>query len=204
MKETALDFEPRRDGWFEHEGTWGEVTVGTVIGNKQRRTQAWEVIEQSHGAGQIPFGHTLWMRAKELKTGEEFTIRPREKTVKIIILTRDPADTRTPDPSHPSDSDAIMLLVEQLGATVIAHRDETTGEITCPDLMSMDFGKAEEIEHLRWAHGVVLAPATPLVDVHVTHGQAHSTRHPNVGKGGFPHRHDNEDLTIYTNTRRSL
>ena len=204
MKPTGDDFEPRRDGWFPHEGTWGEVTVGTIIGSRHYRTGAWEIIEQSHGKGQIPFGHTLWMRARELKTGEEFTIRPRLKTIEMIVLTRDPADTQTPPVTPVSDGDAIMLLVEKLGATVLAHRDETTGEITCPDLMSMDFGKAEEIEHMRFAHGMTVADDTSLEDVHILHGRAHNPQHRDIGKGGFPHRHDNEDLNIFTNTRRTL
>ena len=57
---------------------------------------------------------------------------------------------------------------------------------------------------MRFAHGMTVDPDTPLEEVLTLHGRAHQTKYPDIGKGGFPHRHDNEDLTIYTNTRRTL
>ena len=137
MKPTSDEFMPRRDGWFEHAGTWEEVTVGTVICNAQRRTERWEIVDVAMSTP-VPFMHTLWMRAREQTTGAEFTVKPRTKVNKVVILTQDPADTKTPPLTPPSDADTIMLLVEKLGATHMASRDEKTGEITCPDYNSCD------------------------------------------------------------------
>ena len=204
MDPTPEDFQPRRDGWFEHEGTWAEVTIGTVIGSRHYRTGAWEIIDQSHGKGQIPIASTLWMRARNLATGEERTVRPRHKTIAVTILTRDPEDTQTPPVTPPSDSEALELLVKELSPVPLAYRDEETGEITCPDLNSMDFGKREEIEHLTYAHGITVPQDLSLADVITLHGRAHQPKYRDVGKGGFPHRHANEDLSIFTNTRRTL
>lgn len=214
MKPTGDDFEPRRDGWFEHKGTWEEVTVGTVICNKQRRSQRWEIIEQAHGV-QVQFGHTLWMRAREQTTGEEFTVAPRTKTYPVTILTQSPADTKTAPPTPPTDSEALALLVEKLGATLLATRDETTGEITCPDYASGAVhegaergGMKAEMEHLRTAHGIDTSvyEAMPfdqrIIEVTTIHGRAHNPKYmADLNKGGFPHRHVPEDLTIFTGKR---
>ena len=104
MKPTPEDFKPRRDGWFEHRGTWEEVTLGTVIAS-DKRSERWEIIEQAHGV-QVEFGHTLWMRAREQTTGAEFTVRPRNKTYAVTILTQDPADRKTAPPTPPTPSSA--------------------------------------------------------------------------------------------------
>lgn len=213
MKPTSDDFEPRRDGWFEHAGTWGEVSVGTVIATP-KRSQRWEITEQAHGT-QVEFGHTLWMRAREQTTGEEFTVQPRSKNSKVIILTQDPADTQTAPPTPASDSDALVLLVEKLGATHLATRDEVTGEITCPDYASgrthkdkISGGMADEMEHMRFAHGIDTSALEALpFDEHIRavttlHGRAHDPNHQaEINKGGFPHRHVPEDLTIFTGKR---
>lgn len=215
MKPTGDDFEPRRDGWFEHKGTWEEVTVGTVICNKQRRSQRWEIIEQAHGV-QVEWGHTLWMRAREQTTGEEFTVRPRTKTNAVTILTQSPMDTKTAPPTPPTDSEAIMLLVEELGATLLASRDEATGEITCPDYAAGHYhegaepgGMKAEMEHLRMAHGIdtTAYEAMPFDEriktVTTVHGRAHNPKFMSeYNHGGFPHRHVPEDLTLLTGKRR--
>ena len=44
----------------------------------------------------------------------------------------DSATAELPEPTHPSDSDAIALLVKELGATELATKDNETGEIRCP------------------------------------------------------------------------
>lgn len=204
MKPTG-DVQPRRDGWHEHEGKWGEVVVGTVIANAQRRTERWEIFEQAM-ATPVPFMRTLWMRAREQGTGAEFTVSPRSKDGKVIILTRDPADTKTGPITPPSDADAIMLLVEELGATLLATRDETTGEITCPDYTydsHLDGDQAIRrglIEHMRMAHGMAADDDLSLVDAITLHGTAHD---PNSGvtKGGFPHRHVPEDMELVRGIR---
>lgn len=214
MKQTAEDFQPRRDGWFEHRGTWEEVTVGTVIAS-QKRSQRWEIIEQAHGI-QVEYGHTLFMRAREQTTGEEYTVSPRNKTYPVTILTQDPADTKTAEPTPPSDSEAIELLVRELGAVHLATRDEKTGEITCPNYAMghshnerTTGGMADEMEHLRFAHGIDTAHLEALPfderirEVTTLHGRAHNPKHQaEVNRGGFPHRHVPEDLTIFTGIRR--
>lgn len=199
MQMTSPDFSPRADGWFEHKGTWDEVTVGTVIADRERRSLRWEIIDVAHGQ-QVEYGHTLWMRAREQASGEEFTVHPRFKNTSVTILTQDPADTQTPEPTWPSDSEAIMRLVEELGATTIATHDQRTGEVTCPDYAAgyhatedWKYGR-EEILHLRLAHGLEVPDDMPLPERMRLHGDAHHPSSP-VGKGGFPHRHVPEDLS---------
>lgn len=200
MKQTSDDFEPRRDGWFEHEGAWDEVTVGTVIGTR-KRSERWEIIAQGHGQ-QVQYGHTLWMRAREQTTGAEFSVEPRLKTSKVTILTQDPRDRKTAPPTEPSDTEAIQLLIRELGAVHLATRDETTGEITCPDYVysshipgigDRQIGRGLT-EHMRFAHGMEVEDNLDIATLTTLHGQAHNPKWPNIGKGGFPHRHVPEDL----------
>ena len=213
MKPTAEDFKPRRDGWFEHRGTWEEVSVGTVIAS-QKRTERWEIIDQAHGI-QVEPCMTLWMRAREQSTGAEYTVDPRNKTNPVTILTQDPGDTKTAPPTPPSDAEAIQLLVEQLGATHLASRDNVTGEITCPAYWSGHVhegaergGMRAEMEHLRFAHGIDTSryEAMPfderIIAVTTVHGRAHNPKYAaTYNHGGFPHRHVPEDLTIFTGKR---
>lgn len=205
MKPTG-DVQPRRDGWFEHAGTWQEVTVGTVIADPQYRTKRWEIVEQAM-ATPVPFMKTLWMRAREQSSGDMFTVVPRTKTTKVIILTQDPADTQCPPRTPPADADSILLLVERLGATLLASRDEKTGEITCPDYTyesHLDGDRAISrglIEHMRLAHGMTVDDTLPLVDAITLHARAHDLN-SGVTKGGFPHRHVPEDLKLITGIDR--
>jgi hypothetical protein len=201
VKPTSDEFEPRRDGWFEHDGIWGEVTIGTVIGGR-KRSQRWEIVDQQQ-VGQTEFGVTLWMRAREQSTGEEFTVKPRTKTSRVTILTQDPADTETPARTPASTGAAIELLVKKLGATHLATRNEVTGEITCPDYTDLYGAENQEVEHLRFAHGLSVDDGISAKDLAVLHGQAHNPKWPNIGKGGFPHRHVPEDLTVFTGRRRN-
>lgn len=203
MKPTSDDFEPRRDGWFEHKGTWQEVVVGTVLASK-KRSERWEVIDVAM-ANHVEYGKTLWMRVREQTTGVEHTIPPRQKTTQVTILTQDPRDTKTGEPTEPSNADAIMLLVKELGAEVMATRDNVTGEITCPDYTydSHIPGHGDRqisrglIEHLRFAHQHPVNDDIDLVSLITLHGQAHNPKWPNIGKGGFPHRHVPEDLSMF-------
>ncbi len=200
MKVTAEDFQPRRDGWFEHKGKWQEVSLGTVIAGR-KRSERWEIVEQAHGA-QVEYGHTLWMRAREQTTGAEFTVRPRQKNSAVTILTQSPADTKTAPPTEPSDTEAIQLLIRELGAVHLATKDEITGEITCPDYASgrsygdNSYGR-EEIEHMRFAHGLQVDDDMSVVEWITLHGRAHNPKYPDIGKGGFPHRHVPEDLSMF-------
>jgi hypothetical protein len=201
VKPTDLEkFEPRRDGWFEHAGTWGEVTVGTFVGSPGYRSQAWEIIETSHGTTQIPFGNTLWFRAREQKTGQEVSIPPRLVTTKAIILTRDPMDTECPGRTAPTDSEAVMLLVRELGAEFLAEKDEETGVIHCPDYEKRShvpgrhrWGNLSQglTEHMRYAHSMSVDDGLDIMDLIPLHGRAHSPRDER-GKGGFPHLHTPE------------
>lgn len=207
MKPTADDATPRRDGWYEHKATWGEVVLGTFIADTQKRSKRWEIVDVANGDGQIPQAHTLWMRAREVSSGEEFTISPRLKTSPIVILTQDPAETRAGDPSPASDSEAVRLLVEKLGAQILATHHASTGEVHCPDYVEDSHLEGHGsvlrglIEHLAFAHGEKVEGDQNLANVITVHGQAHNPAWPNFGKGGFPHRHVPEDLTIYTGTR---
>jgi hypothetical protein len=201
---TDDDFKPRLDGWFEHKGTWGEVTVGTIIADANSRTKRWEIIDTSHGTAPIPPMKTLWMRAREMTSGETFTVEPRTKTTRVIILTQDPADTSTPDYTPPSDTEAVWALVEGLGATLMASRDEATGEITCPDYTYESHLDGDGaiyrglLEHMRVAHAWSerAGEAGPnLASAITAHAQMHDLNNP-LGKGGFPHRHVPEDLNL--------
>lgn len=214
MKPTSDDFAPRRDGWFEHRGVWGEVTVGTVIAS-QKRTERWEVIDSRHG-NQVQDGRTLWMRLREQTSGEERTDRPRPKDAPVTILTRNPADVETPPRTPPADTDVLRLLVTELGAHQLASVDNATGEVTCPNYgmgYSHEDGTGNgrlaraEVEHLRIAHGldVTALEALPwdqlIPELARVHGRLHE---PPSQPGGFPHRHVPEDLSAYTGERAGL
>lgn len=201
MRVTADDFEPRRDGWFEHKGIWDEVTVGTVVGNG-KRSEAYEVLATAHGQ-QVEYGYTLWFQMKNLVTGEVFAVEPKWKVAPVVILTRDPRDITTPDPTPPNDSEAIMLLVQELGAETMAMHDSKTGEVHCPDyilhpghLKGPKNRQRGLREHLKFAHGIEVE--TELddweLDLKNLHNR-HSLAHTNPQQGaGFPHRHVPEDL----------
>jgi hypothetical protein len=194
----------RRDGWFEHKATWAEVGIGDIIGQRDSRTAGWEIVDVSQ-ATQVQYGYTLWMRARSiLDPSREVTIQPRLKVDPVVLLTRDPADTKSEGPSAPSDADAIMELVNQLGAHLLATRDLATGEIVCPDYIDRTHvpdGPQRVsrglIEHLRVAHGQPVDDGTDLVSLSNLHGQSQDPRWPNIGKGGFPHRHVPEDPALY-------
>ena len=198
---TADDFEPRRDGWFEHKGTWDEVTVGTVVGNG-KRSEAYEVLATAHGQ-QVEYGYTLWFQMKNLVTGEVFPVEPKWKVAPVTILTRDPRDIKTPDVTFPVDSEAIMLVVQELGAETMAMHDSKTGEVHCPDyILSPGHLKGPKNrqrglrEHLKFAHGIeeVAELDDWELDVKNLHNR-HSLAHLNPEPGaGFPHRHVPEDL----------
>lgn len=193
MLPTGDDFMPRRDGWFEHKATWGEVTVGTILADTQTRTKRWEIVDVAMGTP-VPFGKTLWMRAREVVTLEERTIQPRAKVSKVIVLTRSPADTSLGPLAPPSDAEAIMLVVERLGATELASIDTATGEVVCPDYIYESHRPDDEsilpglLEHMRIAHNMDPRPNSDLVTAIQAHGRAHDENDP-IGKTGFPHTH---------------
>lgn len=201
MKPTSDDAAPRADGWFEHRGTWGEVVLGTVLADHERRSKRWEIVDVAMHAP-VRYGDTLWMRAREQVSGEEVTIAPRVKVHPVTILTQDPADTATAEPTPPSDAEATLLLIQELGAEVLAHHDTVTGEVVCPDYIHRGHGDQPHrnirdglVEHLRVAHGIKAGDGDYLA-ISKIHDAEH---HPRTqGSGGFPHRHVPEDLTIFT------
>lgn len=203
MKPTSDDAKTRRDGWFQHSGTWEEVTVGTVL-EGPKASERWEVIATAHG-GPVKYGYTLWFRIREQTSGEEHTIEPRPKTNGVTILTQDPRDKRTAPPTEPTDTEAIQRLIAELGAEVLASRDNATGEITCPDYIYRSHipghGERQQSrglrEHLRIAHNLVVDDDATHDAMHATHGQAHDPRWPNIGKDGFGHRHIPENLDLF-------
>lgn len=205
MQPTSDDFEPRRDGLYEHRGTWAEVTVGTLLAVREKRSQVWEVVDIAMGTPVQP-GNTLWMRARERTSGELMPLAPRLKTTPVWMLTEHPADTKPLDPVAPSDADAIMLLVKELGAETMASRDNETGEIVCPDYIERSHipGTGDRQisrglrEHMALAHAHPVDENIDLVSLFNIHGQAHDPRWPNIGKGGFPHRHvPDVDLSLF-------
>lgn len=203
MRMTSEDAPPRKDGWFQHRGTWEEVTVGTVLEGK-KPSERWEVIETAHGA-QVRHAYTLWFKVREQTTGATFPIEPKRKNDTVTILTQDPRDKRTAPPTEPSDAAAIMLLVQELGAELLATKDSTTGEITCPDYIYRShipgYGERQASrglrEHLRIAHAMSIDDDASHDDMHRVHSQAHNPAWPNIGKGGFPHRHVPENLEMF-------
>ena len=209
MNPTSDEFKPRRDGWFEHKGTWGEVTVGTVIADPNSRTKRWEIIDVAHGPAPVEPMKTLWMRAREQTTGSEFTSPPRVKNSRVIILTQDPADTTTPPVTPASDTDAVWALVEGLGATLMASIDTETGEVTCPDYIYDSHLPDDHeapirrglLEHVRVSHSHDhFDDADSLAALITLHGQMHDPAYP-FGKTGFSHRHVPENLEFLTGKR---
>lgn len=211
MKPSNEDDAPRRDGWFEHRGVWDEVRVGTVIAG-EKRTQRWEIIDMRHG-NQIQDGKTLWMRLRDQVSGEEKTSPPRSKNGPVRILTQSPADTDTGPRTPPADTDAVRLLVTELGAHQLASVDNETGEVTCPNY-GMGYSHEDgvkngrlykaELEHLRIAHGIDVTELAALPwdqlipELARVHGRLHE---PPSKPGGFPHRHVPEDLSNYVGIR---
>lgn len=201
MKPTSDDFKPRQDGWYEHRGVWEEVKVGTVIGTPNSRTDAWECIASAHPA-QVEYGKTLWLRFRNLSSGDEYSAPPRHMHLPVTILTRDPADHAPapcvpsyvePEPqTPPTDQEAILAVIEGLGASHLATVDNITGQITCPEFPP---SLAALIEHLEIAHGQKGLPNWGVDEYTLLHSRAHSEKYPDIGKGGFPHRHAPEDHT---------
>lgn len=203
MMPTSDDAPPRKDGWYQHRGTWEEVTVGTVL-EGPKVSERWEVIATAHG-GPVKYGYTLWIRIREQTSGEEHTIEPRPKTNPVTILTQNPRDRTTAPPTEPTDTEAIQLLIAELGAEILAHRDERTGEIVCPDYIYRSHipghGQRQKsrglVDHLRFAHKLSVDDDMDHDAAHALHSQAHDPRWPNIGKEGFGHRHVPEDLSQF-------
>ena len=206
-KPSDPEAQPRRDGFLERVGTWGEVTVGSVIASSLSRTRRWEIIATAN-PGQIEYGHTLWFRMRDQVTGEEVSVKPRPVSIKVVFLMS--SDEEVPPPVTPAhDADQIALLVEKLGAQEIATRDHETGEIHCPDYSgpgAAPGGIVAELEHLRICHGLDTSGLEAITnytdrdrEVITTHGRLHGRNAATIMPGGkgFPHRHVPEDRTMF-------
>lgn len=208
------------DGLVEWRGTAGQVRVGHLVqGMKKTKNDVWEVIETRLPA-QVEYGYTLWWRVVNKATGEMAAIPPKSvKSTVIFMLTPEEVEvaerTGAPPPlpqQWPSNSDEVALLVQELGAEVLAHRDRETGEIYCPaygngayhsTVWRPGVGVADELEHLRIAHGIdvsalegIVDPAERLRQVVTEHGRLHGPRSNTIVHRGFPHRHVPEDLSL--------
>lgn len=205
MKPTEDSFEPRADGLFPHRGIWDEVTVGTLLA-APRKNEVYQVIATKHPP-QVEYGKTLWFRIRNLATGEEMSIPPRRFNETVVILTQTPLGGPTAPPTRPEDTDAIMAVVEGLGASMLATIDNVTGEVTCPDYIMTShipgLGNMRNsrglLEHLQIAHGFdpnVLRPTWTYAEIFKTHNGFHNSRREEYGGGLFPHRHVPEDRSI--------
>lgn len=202
------------DGLVPWRGRAGDIRVGHIIqGDSGAKKDTWEVID-TRNPNQYNLGQTPWFRVRRLGTEEEVAIPPKgHKSLVTFMLTPaelDIAERLGHAPPRPktrlADADAVALLVEQLGATEIATRDNETGEIWCPDYEAghlpegvhwRDRAQAR-LTHLRIAHGMDVS-ALEAMDweeqmyaVTKHHGAAHRDNLP----GGFPHRHVPEDLKL--------
>lgn len=192
------DQKPRRDGLIEAKGTWGEVRVGSVL-STHLRSEAWEVID-SRLPDQMEYGHTHWFKIRERNSGREHVVAPKLVTAIAHFLLEAPQDVLTPKPHlAPSNGEEMALLVEKLGAQLLATKDNATGEVHCPDYTAPNperTGVAPLLEHLRVCHDMSVDALVDSAAAHKAHDQAHSPKFPHVGKGGFSHRHVPEDHTI--------
>lgn len=190
------DQAPRRDGFIEATGTWGEVTVGCLLAGSNR-TDVWEVID-SKSPDQHEFAHTHWFKVVERKSGVVHAIKPKMINAKCKFLLADPTE-KLPPRTPPSDFEEIALLAEALGATILWERDNATGEITCP---MNEWARDGYLRHLKEAHDIDTRALEALTgdeytaELHTIHGRAHDPRYPHVGKGGFSHRHVPEEHDI--------
>lgn len=184
----------RRDGYFERRARWGEVTIGTLIAGSNR-TDVWEVID-SRAPDQYSYGMTPWFLTRNRVTGEILSVQPRPVKGLLTVLTPE-EDTALPPRTPGSDAEAVALLVRELGAQEIATQDRESGEITCPawEKMVRDDSGEYERHHLLVAHNVD-ATGLDAAERATLHGKAHERRFPDIGKGGFPHRHVPEDHSI--------
>lgn len=195
------------DGLVEFQGRARDLRVGSKVrGESGAKKDSWEVID-TRNPNQYDLGRTPWFRVKRLGTEEIVAIPP--KTVKspvTFLLTPeefDFAERYGYPPPRPkvllADAEAVALLVEQLGATEIATRDNETGEIWCPDYEAGHLPEgvhwrdraSAKLDHLRIAHGMDVAALEEMdwePQMHAItkyHGEAHRDNLP----GGFPHRH---------------
>lgn len=189
---------PRKDGFDQRQGRWKDLGVGMTIERGGRR---WTIIDSAIPP-QFQYGYSLWFRFQAPK-GETFNCAPKPLVTPVTILSKPGEDL--PPPTLPVGHAEAALLVESLGATEIATKDEASGEIWCPAHTTMhtgDYGRGE-ILHLQLAHGLDTSAleALPLAERAVALVKAHGPLHfknaealATASGRGFPHRHVPEEL----------
>lgn len=189
----------KTDLW-EHRAQWGEVVVGAIVIGMDNKP--YRIIDTRHGEG-IPSGFTLWFRAEPVAGGDPIVVKPRPREMPVTVLDPDPNARKVGVYTPPSDTEAVMALVEGLGAEWMATHDSKSGEVTCPEYNSGHHASKDpkvwhysgELRlHLEFAHGVEKATVDQLLqdDLYTYHARHHN----DLVKGGFPHRHVPEDLTL--------
>lgn len=195
-------------GLLPVQGTYADVRIGSLIqGRKGTNDDVWEIVDMRHPA-QFDYKTTPWFLAANVATGEQASIPPKTSSYPCMFMvpeeTVDP-DVEKPkldvstvgDPSPLSDGPAVALLVETLGARVIATQDNDTGVWHCKpyeQILDPKPGPMEFIDHLEVAHGLDLSgldTSDPVAMV-TTHGAAHAKTFTGAfgSVGGFPHVHD--------------
>lgn len=170
---------------------WGDLGIGHVIPRDGRK---WTIVDAAT-PDQYEYGHSNWLKVRA-PNGEEHAIAPKPLTRKVTVLI-DPEADPIPPASHVHGSAEAALLVEQLGAVELATRDERTGEVWCPWPGNEGSGGEAALVHLQVAHNLDTSGIEDTAEARAKiHGRAHDPRHPLFGKGGFPHRHVPEDLSI--------
>lgn len=204
------------DGLVPWTGRVGDVRVGHILqGDSKAKKDVWEVID-TRNPNQYDLGQTPWLRVRRLGTEEVVAIPPKIVRAPVTFMLTpeefDHAEAFGRPPYLPkvvlADAAETALLVERLGASLIATRDDETGEIWCPAYAT---GKRhterwepgilikDELHHMRIAHGMDVTALEEITDwedqmnkvIH-HHGVAHRDNLP----GGFPHRHVPEDTTL--------
>lgn len=202
------------DGLVPWRGRAGDIRVGHILqGDSGAKKDVWEVID-TRNPNQYDLGQTPWLRVRRLGTEEVVAIPPKGARERVtFMLTPDEfdfAENFGRPPHLPqvmlADAEEVALLVNELGATRIATRDDVTGEIWCPAYHSGALSEGthwrdrarEELDHLRLCHGMDVTALEEMdweEQMHAFvkhHGQAHRDNLP----GGFPHRHVPEDRSL--------
>ena len=193
-----------------------DVVVGTIIqgGYRENLKDRWKIIAMAHGE-QVQVNYTLWWKAQNLVDGKIVALKPRplDAKVRMVVSEEEAERGRAVKPStiiKPEDSEAIALLIEELGATAIATVNNKTGEVECPNFILFHQAnpelslREEMLIHLEIAHGMDISALEESPDpfiVDKTHDDAHDPRYDH-GKGGFPHRHVPEDHTTMAFSHR--
>ena len=164
---------------------WGQLGIGHIVLKDGRK---WTIVDAATPS-QYEYGHSNWLKV-QAPNGETHAIPPKPLTKKVVVLV-DSAAEAIPPVSHVHGSREAALLVEALGAIEIATRDEGTGEVWCP----WTVGGVADLLHLQVAHGLDTTGIDTMAQRALIHGQCHDPAFPNL-KGGFPHRHVPEDLSI--------